>query len=89
MASDTFGGFCVLATGICAVNPTTPHAMTRERNFIPNLLLEGLCLGDDMSDKIMLSGTQGQLHLISSEIEGRVDFHFSGYRAYQTYCEAV
>jgi hypothetical protein len=35
--------------------------MTRERNFIPNLLLEELCLGDDMFDKIMLSGTQGQL----------------------------
>jgi hypothetical protein len=50
MASDTFGGFCVLAVGICAAKPTTPHAMTKGKNFISNLLLEELWLGDDTFD---------------------------------------
>jgi hypothetical protein len=53
MASDTFGGFCVLAIGICAAKPTTPHAMTKERNFIPKLLPEELWLGDDTFDSIL------------------------------------
>ena len=53
MASDTFGGFCVLAVGICAAKPATPHAMTKGSNFIPNLLLEELWLGDDTFDSIL------------------------------------
>jgi hypothetical protein len=61
MASDTFGGFCILAVGICAAKPTTPHAMTKERNFIPNLLVEELWLGDDTFDSILRLATFGPL----------------------------